>query len=77
MGGGPTGIEFAAELHDLITSDLARAFPHIWELAKVTVFETSGRVLNAFDENLGEYASQQFKREGMYDCSFLRCRQAS
>lgn len=62
---GPTGIEFAAELHDLITTDMSRAFPNIYKLAQVTVFETGDRVLNAFDANLGSYASKQFEREGM------------
>ena len=65
IGGGPTSIEFAAELHDLITTDIARAFPHIHHLARIIVFETSDRVLSAFDENLGDYASKQFERDGI------------
>ena len=29
VGGGPTGCELAAELHDLITEDVSRLFPHL------------------------------------------------
>lgn len=29
VGGGPTGVEFAAELHDTLTSDLQRAYPEL------------------------------------------------
>lgn len=27
VGGGPTGVEVAAELHDLITEDLSKLYP--------------------------------------------------
>ncbi len=27
VGGGPTGVEVAAELHDLITEDLVKLYP--------------------------------------------------
>lgn len=65
VGGGPTGIEFAAELHDLIETDMARAFPMLAGQASITVFETGDKVLNAFDENLGSYAAGRFEREGI------------
>ena len=29
VGGGPSGVEVAAELHDLVAQDVARDFPHI------------------------------------------------
>ena len=29
VGGGPTGVELAAELHDLVAEDLARLLPQI------------------------------------------------
>lgn len=29
VGGGPTGVEVAAELHDLVKEDVARKFPSV------------------------------------------------
>jgi len=29
VGGGPTGVEVAAELHDLLAEDFAHHLPHI------------------------------------------------
>jgi hypothetical protein len=29
VGGGPTGVELAAELHDLVTEDVTRLMPHL------------------------------------------------
>ena len=41
VGGGPTGVEVAAELHDLITEDLVKLYPdqvrfRSWGLMKFT-----------------------------------------
>lgn len=38
VGGGPTGIELAAELHDLAVSDVKREYPSIHHLIKITVY---------------------------------------
>ena len=29
VGGGPTGVELAAELHDFVKEDVARLMPHL------------------------------------------------
>lgn len=34
-GGGPTGVEVAAELHDMIQEDLSKLYPDLMEDAKV------------------------------------------
>jgi NADH:ubiquinone reductase (non-electrogenic) len=34
-GGGPTGVEVAAELHDMIQEDLSKLYPELMEDAKV------------------------------------------
>ncbi|CAI6334641.1 unnamed protein product [Periconia digitata] len=65
VGGGPTGIEFSAELHDIITEDLARVYPELVPFHKITVYDVAPKVLPMFDEKLGKYAMETFKREGI------------
>jgi NADH dehydrogenase FAD-containing subunit len=65
VGGGPTGIEFSAELHDLIREDMAKVYPELVPLHKVTVYDVADKVLPMFDEKLAHYAMNKFKREGI------------
>jgi NADH dehydrogenase FAD-containing subunit len=65
VGGGPTGIEFSAELHDLINEDLAKIYPELIPYHKITVYDVAEKVLPMFDEKLAAYAMQKFKREGI------------
>ncbi|KAF2807964.1 uncharacterized protein BDZ99DRAFT_522568 [Mytilinidion resinicola] len=65
VGGGPTGIEFSAELHDIIKEDLARIYPELMEFYKITVYDVAEKVLPMFDEDLGKYAMKVFAREGI------------
>jgi NADH dehydrogenase FAD-containing subunit len=65
VGGGPTGIEFSAELHDIIKEDLARIYPELIPFHKITVYDVANKVLPMFDEKLGKYAMENFKREGI------------
>lgn len=65
VGGGPTGIEFSAELHDIIKEDLARIYPELIQFHKITVYDVAKKVLPMFDENLAKYAMETFNREGI------------
>lgn len=63
VGGGPTGVEFAAELHDFVTQDVHRWFPEVMEYVKITLLEATGNILTQFDEKLGTYALKIFRRQ--------------
>ncbi|KAF2965857.1 hypothetical protein GQX73_g7729 [Xylaria multiplex] len=63
VGGGPTGIEFAAELHDLVQEDLRKTYPALVQFVKITVYDVAPKVLPMFDQNLAQYAMDTFKRE--------------
>ncbi|KAG7102842.1 NADH dehydrogenase like protein [Verticillium longisporum] len=65
VGGGPTGIEFAAELHDLIYEDLARLYPQLMPSVAITVYDIAPKVLPMFDKQLASYAIDLFKRQGI------------
>jgi NADH dehydrogenase FAD-containing subunit len=64
-GGGPTGVEAAAEIHDLIHEELSESYPELSPFARVVVVEALGRLLTSFDEALAEYTLQHFGREGI------------
>ncbi|CAJ2505971.1 Uu.00g001010.m01.CDS01 [Anthostomella pinea] len=65
VGGGPTGIEFAAELHDLVHEDLAKTYPDLIKLVNITVYDVAPKVLPMFDQKLAKYAMDTFGREGI------------
>ncbi len=54
-GGGPTGVEFAAELHDLLRTDIERHYPHLAKLARISLFDVASSILGSFDEGLQEW----------------------
>ena len=65
IGGGPTGMEFAAELSDLIQEDLSRLYPRLVPLVRITVHDVAPKVLSMFDDKLAQYAMKTFSRQGV------------
>ena len=65
IGGGPTGMEFAAELSDLIQVDLSHIYPRLVPLARIAVHDVAPKVLSMFDEKLTQYAMKNFNRAGI------------
>lgn len=66
VGGGPTGIEFAAELHDLVHHDLARVYPALLPHVRVTVYDIAPTILPMFDQALTSYAMGLFRRQHIH-----------
>jgi NADH:ubiquinone reductase (non-electrogenic) len=62
-GGGPTGVEFAAELNDFMLEDLRKAYPHLVAEARITLVEAMKEILGTFDEELRRYATELFARQ--------------
>jgi len=62
VGGGPTGVEFAAELHDFLEDDLRKAYPELVKEFRISLIEASPGILNMFDRKLGDYALKRFAR---------------
>ncbi|KAL8832292.1 MAG: hypothetical protein Q9191_000346 [Dirinaria sp. TL-2023a] len=63
-GGGPTGVEFAAELFDFLNEDLARSFPKILRNeVSVHVIQSRGHILNTYDEALSQYAEEKLAHD--------------
>lgn len=49
VGGGPTGVEVAAELHDMIVEDLKNLYPSLMELVSIKIVAVSDHLLSAYD----------------------------
>ena len=62
-GGGPTGVEFAAELNDFMIEDLSKWYTALVAQARITLVEASKEILNTFDDKLRRYATDLFRRE--------------
>lgn len=65
VGGGPTGVEFAAELYDLLVENVPRSYPDLASLVKITLFDALPTILGSFDEELREYTMRSFSRRGI------------
>lgn len=65
VGGGPTGMEFAAELSDLVHQDLSKLYPALVPKVRIAVYDVADKILSMFDEKLGRYAMETFRREGV------------
>jgi NADH dehydrogenase FAD-containing subunit len=57
IGGGPTGVEFSAELHDLLHAEIERHYPSLARMAKITLYDVAPNILGNFDKSLGVWVS--------------------
>ena len=44
VGGGPTGVEVAAELHDMIKEDLRKVYPQLMRFVSIKLVELQARL---------------------------------
>ncbi|PSS24693.1 External alternative NAD(P)H-ubiquinone oxidoreductase [Actinidia chinensis var. chinensis] len=65
VGGGPTGVEFAAELHDFVSEDIVKLYPQVKDLVKITLLEAGEHILNMFDKRITAFAEEKFQRDGI------------
>ncbi len=65
VGGGPTGVEFAAELHDLVEESMEADYPELMGLVEITLYEALPTILNSFDQELRNYTIRHFDRQGI------------
>ncbi len=65
VGGGPTGVEFSAELFDLCNEDLQRHYPSLIGYVRITIYDVAPQILSMFDKSLSEYALNHFQRDGI------------
>ena len=64
-GGGPTGIEFAAELYDFLEDDVKEKYKDLASFVEIILVEARELILASFDKKLSEYTTKIFKRQGI------------
>lgn len=64
-GGGPTGVEFAAEMHDFIENDVQKKYKDLMKFVEVILIEAKEILLASFDKKLSEYTMKVFKRQNI------------
>lgn len=65
-GGGPTGVETAAEISDMINEDVFDYFPKILRSqAQVHLIQSREHILNTYSEKISEYAEAKFARDAV------------
>ena len=62
-GGGATGVEFAAELHDFIEEDVKKKYKFISSFVEIILIEAGNEILASFDKKLRDYTTKVFKRD--------------
>ena len=66
VGGGPTGVEVAAELRDLIWDDLFKLYPkHVMDNVSIKLIELTDHVLSTYDRAISRYTANIFKNNGI------------
>ncbi|KAF4615380.1 hypothetical protein D9613_002733 [Agrocybe pediades] len=65
-GGGPTGVEAAAEIYDFCQEDIMNYFPKVCrEEVTIHVIQSRGHILNTYSEAISKYAEDKFKRDNV------------
>lgn len=62
VGGGPTSVEFAGELHDFVTKDVLRWFPDLHSHVTVTLVEAGAHLLGNFNSSIVDYTESLFRK---------------
>ncbi len=73
VGGGPTGVEFAAEVRDFLRDDVSRIYPCIVDDIKITLVQSQDHVLNNYDQQISQFTEERFKMDNINLVTNARC----
>ena len=62
VGGGPTSIEYTAELYDWLVEDGAKMSPDLIDQVNITLLEATDNILSGFGADLAEYTMSKFRK---------------
>ncbi|KAF9014039.1 pyridine nucleotide-disulfide oxidoreductase-domain-containing protein [Cyathus striatus] len=63
-GGGPTGVETAAEIYDFCSEDIFNYYPKICrEEVSIHLIQSREHILNTYAEAISNFAEEKFKRD--------------
>ncbi|KAI0819034.1 nucleotide-binding domain-containing protein [Irpex lacteus] len=65
-GGGPTGVETAAEIYDLCQEDIINYYPKICRKdVSISVIQSRSHILNTYSEAISKFAEDKFLHDGI------------
>mmetsp|Transcript_75852 Transcript_75852/g.183339 ORF Transcript_75852/g.183339 Transcript_75852/m.183339 type:complete len:687 (+) Transcript_75852:73-2133(+) len=65
VGGGPTGVEVAADLCDFIRDDVSKLYPKLVDHVSVRIIDTVEHLLSSYDRKISEETLKIFKENGV------------
>ncbi|KAL8788366.1 MAG: hypothetical protein Q9195_007324 [Heterodermia aff. obscurata] len=65
VGGGPTGVEMAAELDDLAHHELLDTYPAVAPYIRISIWDVAPNILGTYDRKLYEYANERLVRRNI------------
>ena len=66
VGGGPTGVEFAGALSELVSGPIRKDYPTLdFQMVRIVLLEAANRLLSGIPEKLSQYALDQLHRKGV------------
>lgn len=68
IGAGPTGVELAAEIDELLSEHLLKIYPDVASYGRVSVYDIQDKILGMFGQKLSEYAMEKFRRRDVNVC---------
>ncbi|KAI0345429.1 nucleotide-binding domain-containing protein [Trametopsis cervina] len=65
-GGGPTGVETAAEIYDLCQEDVMSYYPKVCRRdVSISVIQSRSHILNTYSEAISKFAEDKFLHDGI------------
>lgn len=65
VGGGPTGVEIAAEMSDLFNDDFTKLYPNLDGKMSITIHDAASFILGAFEHSLQQHAIGSFSKRNV------------
>lgn len=63
VGGGPTGVETAAEIHDFMEEDISVYYPNLHQDISISLVQSGSHLLNTYSIAISEKAGESFERK--------------
>ena len=65
VGGGPTGVEMAAELYDLAHNELRDIYPEVAPFLRISIYDVAPIILSSYEKQLHEYANNSLLKRNI------------
>jgi len=75
VGGGPTSVEFAGELHEFCAKDVRRWYPDLADHVSIKIVEPSAELLGNFSTDLKKYVMDRFSKYNFDIMTGVACKE--